>query len=391
MVSYLSEHLAYCSGENKSFKNTSSAVFWQTVSRMARPLLDPLLHCITDGDVDGIKQMFRDSCVQGYEQSLQRHHALCAAIRNQTMSKEDCADIVRLLTCNIEGFDPMFVAGRANKNIIQIAFEENRCDLLPLLLRETLLEGCKFAALMQRFKLAPDDALQIQAALQLPEDSTMPVSLHPLDLKACSDQLLSHESDVDASLQSVTDQGRHFHFLRYLMYCQFNAALLYRKSLDKIVAVTRNCAFDDATGAARLSELFPSVKERISCHGLVTEHTQTQGFALHGRHYSYTGALGHVLPPSDSTVLSWAEFKATDYEERLVVGSSMDLVVFAQFGSDINSFNASFHHEENEEDAEPQRVASIGMPGHEHAAGDDFTFACAGIQQLLQTWSEKLL
>lgn len=348
---------------------------------MAR-ILDPLLHCITDGDVEGTIQMFRDSHIQGYAEPLQRHRALCAAIRNQTMSPAHRSDIVRLLTCNIEGFDPTFEAGVARKNIIQIAFDENRCDLLPLLTKEKRLEACTFVALMQRFKLTPEDALQARAAIGLAEGTSITVSLDPLDLKPLIDDPLPSESDPSYI-------HRHFHFLRYLLqYCQVNAALLYRKSHGRVVAVSRNCALDEATGAERLGELFPSIFERNQSHGLVPEHIQTQGFSINGRHYSYVGALDRLFLHCDGSALDWAEFKAPGHEETLVVGSSRDLVVFAQFGSDINSFNAHFQQEDEEDVAALQRVSSYGMPGHQHTSGESFEFACLGIQKLLERWSD---
>jgi hypothetical protein len=297
------------------------------------------------------------------------------------MSQKDRADIVRLLTCNIEGFDPTFEAGMACKNIIQIAFDEDRCDLLPLLIKEKRLEGCTFVGLMRRFKLTPADALQARAALGLSEDSSMTVSLDPLDLYL--------RPSIDDPLPLETDPlliHRHFHILRYLLqHCRINAAMLYRKCHGRVVAVSRNCAFDQATGAQRLCELFPSVTERNPSHGLVPEHVQTQGFSINGRHYSYVGALeSQGLPHCNSSPVGWAEFKAPDHDERLVIGNSRDLCVFAQFGSDINSWNAHFQQESDE-------VTSYGMLGHQHTSGDSFQHACSGMYLLLKRWSDSNL
>lgn len=212
--------------------------------------LDPLLAFITNGDVDGVKKMFRDVHVQGYEQPEKRHQALCAAIRCENMSEADRADIVRFLTCNIDGFDPLFEAGIARKNIVQIAFDERCYGLLPLLARKSQLEGCTFGGLLQSFKLSPSDALEAQAALGLADNATGTTSLHPLDLTPYSES-----EDAGAERDH---SGRHYHYLsqRYLLEsCHINAALLYRKDFG-VVAVSRNSAFG-ITDGRQFGDFFP--------------------------------------------------------------------------------------------------------------------------------------
>ncbi len=140
-----------------------------------------------------------------------------------------------------------------------------------------------------------------------------------------------------------------------------------------------------------IRELFPSFSEinPSHVHGLVSEHIQTRGFSINGRHYSYVGALGRIFPNCEGSLLNWAEFKAPGHDEILVIGSSRDVMVFAQFGSDINSLNSNFHHEDEEEAVLPQRTASYGMPGHQQTTGDSFQHACLGMQLLLQRWSDS--
>ena len=294
-------------------------------------VIDPLIAYIFDGDVKAVKQMFRDSHVQGYHSPLHRHEALCAAIRSDRMSEEDRKEIVRLLTCNIDGFDPHFRgAGIKHMTIAEVARDEGRDELLPMLMRE---------------------------------------SVDPLDLVPVSD-ISDDYSERDQS-------GRHYHYLKWLLEeVHVNAAVLYRISHSKVVAVTRNCAFDAASGAELLRDMFP-----------VSEDFQTHGLTINGRHYAFVGSLNHIFPPADENLLRWAHFRPTSgHQEELVMGCSRDLIVAAQFGDDINSLNPDFHEETEEADAAPQRVQSYDMPGHRHSDGDDFEYACRGLQKLLQTW-----
>lgn len=333
-------------------------------------VVDPLLACIINGNVEDVKQMFRDSHVQGYHSPQHRHEALCSAVRNDTMSGADRSDIVRLLACNIDGFDPHFEAGIAHKNIVQVALDEGRYELLPMLMRESVLEGSSVLGLLHSFKLKTSEALEAKAALHLlNDDSSLAVCLDPLDLVPVSD-ISDDDRERDQS-------GRHFHYLKWLLEeVHVNAAVLYRKTHSKVVAVSRNCAFDAASGAELLRDMFP-----------VSEDFQTHGLTINGRHYAFMGSLSHLFPPADGNLLSWAHFSATSgHHEELVMGCSRDLIVAAQFGNDINSLNPDFQEEAEEEDAAPQRVQSHNMPGHRYSAGDDFEYACRGLQTLLQTW-----
>jgi len=338
---------------------------------MARRLtvVDPLLAHIINGNVEDVKQMFRDSHVQGYHSPQHRHEALCSAVRSDRMSEADRSDIVRLLTCNIEGFDPHFEAGIAHKNIVQVALDEGRYELLPMLMRVSVLEGSSVLDLLHSFKLKTSEALEAKSALHLlNDDSTLAVSLDPLDLVPVSD-VADDDRERDQS-------GRHYHYLKWLLEeVHVNAAVLYRKSQSKVVAVSRNCAFDAASGAEMLRGMLP-----------VNEDRQTHGLTVNGRHYVYVGSLGDIFPPAEGNSLSWAHFTDKTHHEELVFGSSRDLVVAAQFGNDINSLNPDFHEEAEEEEAGPQRVQSHNMPGHRYSDGDDFKYACRGLQKLLQTW-----
>jgi len=297
---------------------------------------DPLLCHINNGEIEAVQQMFRDSHVQEYERDPQkRHQALCAAIRTPKFSPEDRALCVRMLTCNLQGYNPHFQGGAYKKTIEEIARDEG-CDvLLPLLM----------------------------------QDSEQ-VSLHPLDL------FPKHHEDAAqgdaAAAQDPREAGRHFCHLRYLLEYGINAAVLYRKSHSKVVAISRNSAFDQEADAALLHDIFP-----------ITEEMQANGLTVNGRAYAYFGSMPQL---SEGTSCSWAQFKAKTHGETLLLAGSRDLVVAAQFGSDINSKNPEFQEEEEEEIVAALRTSSIAMPGHHPAAQDNFDRACEALRALLVVW-----
>jgi hypothetical protein len=182
--------------------------------------------------------------------------------------------------------------------------------------------------------LNSDDASEASAAIGLAAgaESTVHVSFHPLDLVPVSNFCpVVRESDP----QYI---GRHYHYLRYLLNeCSISAAALYRKSHGQVVAVSRNSAFNQQDGSQFLCNFFP-----------ISEDAQIHGLTINGRPYAYVSALDHV---AHGTLCSWAQFVARNHDETLLFGGSRDLIVAAQFGTDINSLNPEFHEEEDEEDA----------------------------------------
>ncbi len=148
---------------------------------MAQPprgsVSDAFIININNGDVEAVKQLFRDSHAEDYELSPQRHKAVCATIRSQKLSDSGRVDIIRLLTCNIPHFDPHFEAGMSRKNVVQIAFDEGQYKLIPLLMHVRELHGRTVLAVLEGFKLG-SDAQDVKYAIGLAEDNSTLTGQH---------------------------------------------------------------------------------------------------------------------------------------------------------------------------------------------------------------------